>query len=158
MDKEKINEILKEVQFLNNQERVFLTKKLIKWTASDMRVQANAIKNLTSQLDSAGDCINRMRIDLADFKAKEALSALKYAERKLKENGGLGVSYLVDSETGEPIDRSDMRGVGQVKNKCNDTQCSIPHPWDRDDEGFNILKEFGCAAAKNIDKMITKEP
>jgi hypothetical protein len=133
MNKEKIKEMLKEAAFLTSEERVFLTKKLIKWNASDMRVQANAIDNLASQLDSAGDRINRLRIELADIKAKEALSTLKYAERKLKENGGLAVSW-------------------------NESESRDAHAWNRDDEGFNILKEAGRAAAKNIDKMIIKEP
>lgn len=124
MDKEKINAILESCESLTAIERAFLAKKLIKWGASDMRIQANAIKNLTDQLDSAGDSINRMRIDLADFKAKEAFDTLKNAEQKLKASGGLGV---VENETER-------------------------HERDRDNEEFNVLKEFGRAAARDIDK------
>lgn len=116
MDKENINAILESCELLTAIERAFLAKKLKKWVDSDMRIQANAIKNLTDQLDAAVDCINRMRIDLADFKAKEAFNMLKNAEQKLKDSGGLGI---VENER---------------------------HEWDRDNEGFNILKE--CRNAK----------
>ena len=99
MDKEKINSILESCESLTAIERAFLAKKLIKWGASDMRNQANAIKNLTDQLDSAGDRINRMCIDLADFKAKAARGILKNAEQKLKESGGLGVVENENNDT-----------------------------------------------------------
>lgn len=99
MDKEKINKILEDCESLTAIERAFLAKKLIKWGASDMRVQANAIKNLTDQLDNAGDSINRMRIDLAYFKAKTARGILKNAEQKLKESGGLGIVENENNDT-----------------------------------------------------------
>lgn len=124
MDKEKINAILKQCEALTAIERAFLAKNLIKWGASDMRIQANTIKDLTYQLDSAGNCINRMRIDLAALKAKTARDILKNAEQKLKKSGGLGV----------------------IENEI--------HEQDRDNEGFNVLKEFGRVAAQNIDKAI----
>lgn len=91
MDKGKINAILKECESLTPIERAFLAKKLIKWGASDMRVQANIIKDLTELLHNSRQSADILRMELADFNAKTARGILKNAEQKLKESGGLGI-------------------------------------------------------------------
>ena len=99
MDKEKINKILEDCESLTAIERAFLAKKLIKWGASDMRVQANAIKNLTDQLNNSRQCADILRMELADFNAKTARGILKNAEQKLKASGGLGVVENENNDT-----------------------------------------------------------
>ena len=99
MDKGKINAILKECESLTAIERAFLAKQLIKWGASDMRVQANAINNLKIELNFEKEISNGLRATIADFNAKKARGILKNAEQKLKESGGLGIVENENNDT-----------------------------------------------------------
>ena len=124
MDKLKVNRIIIEMDALTLEERAFLVRKLMKQVQVDACDLELRTRRLVIGFDNAHDSIIELTKEIEQYKAKEAFDTLKNAEQKLKESGGLGV---VENETER-------------------------HEWDRDNEGFNILKEFGCAAARNIDK------